>query len=78
IESTSYEIMLYSLYLEEGVQCKMVNEVKSYSQYTKRSCSCDAGWISISSLSRITDELVHLDSREIEEEECLLKCQREL
>ncbi|KAF3765913.1 hypothetical protein M406DRAFT_224691, partial [Cryphonectria parasitica EP155] len=49
IESTGYEVMLCSLCLEEGVRCKMVDGVKSCSQCTKRGCSCDAGWVSMSS-----------------------------
>ncbi|KAF3759868.1 hypothetical protein M406DRAFT_219291, partial [Cryphonectria parasitica EP155] len=78
IKSTGYEIMLYSFCLEEEVQCKMIDGVKSCSQCMKRGCSYDAGWIPVSSLFCITDELVCLNSREVEKEERLLKHQQEL
>ncbi|KAF3762968.1 hypothetical protein M406DRAFT_264755 [Cryphonectria parasitica EP155] len=97
IEFIGYEIMLCSFCLEEGVRCKMVDGVKSCSQCIKRSCSCDAGWIPVSSCKFsncflslhtfpdstflvfcITNELIRLDSREVEEEERLLERQREL
>ncbi|KAF3762851.1 hypothetical protein M406DRAFT_221465, partial [Cryphonectria parasitica EP155] len=78
IESTSYKVMLYLSYLKEGVRCKMINRIKSCSQCTKQSCSCNAGWVLISFLFCITNELVRLNDREMEKKEYLLKCQREL
>ncbi|KAF3765920.1 hypothetical protein M406DRAFT_256818, partial [Cryphonectria parasitica EP155] len=49
IKSNKYEMMLYSLYLEEGVLYKIINKIKNYLQCIKQNYSCNANCILVSS-----------------------------